>query len=467
MVLTDRQRADLHAGIHEYLLSQPGEAFAAAARAVYNADPDGCARNLTNNGNDSSTNSSSATTLLEKKWTAVPRLQKRVLELERALASSAGPATAASTSASALARTSERRNIPRPPALHSLTGHTAAVNCVSLHPTYSLASSGSDDGTIKLWDVDSAEFLKTLKGHTNTVTHVAFDATANGGRLLASCSTDLSIKLWEWKEGTPISDWTCVKTLRGHDHTISAVVFVPVLGMAVGSSSGSSGILQDASTAKQGAVYLFSASRDTTIRLWEVATGFCIHTYSDRADWVRCLAITTVATSRYFTTASKSGVIMASGSNDSLIKLWTVEESDHKSRIIAELRGHDHVVECVSFVLPSALGAMSSSSSQRSATSTTAATTMTNKAGQDISTLLVSGSRDKAVKVWNFVTQECLFTFAVHDNWVRSVLLHPSGNFVISAGDDRSIRVLDLKVRQCYAVVRWMLDIGGRGRYLL
>jgi platelet-activating factor acetylhydrolase IB subunit alpha len=37
-------------------------------------------------------------------------------------------------------------------------------------------------------------------------------------------------------------------------------------------------------------------------------------------------------------------------------------------------------------------------------------------------------------------------TFDCHENWVRSVIIHPTGKFIISCSDDKTIRVLDVKV---------------------
>lgn len=37
-------------------------------------------------------------------------------------------------------------------------------------------------------------------------------------------------------------------------------------------------------------------------------------------------------------------------------------------------------------------------------------------------------------------------TFNSHENWVRSVIFHPSGKYILSSSDDKSIRVLDIKV---------------------
>lgn len=158
MVLTDRQRADLHSGIYEYLLSRPGEHFAAAAAALAHADPAACQAKA-----GKPTSASASAPILEKKWTAVPRLQKKVLELERAAAQSAkihahraglglagGVGGDGAAGAGAAGSAGGRRMIPRPPAVHTLKGHQGQVTCVAVHPVYTVAVSGSEDGTVKV-----------------------------------------------------------------------------------------------------------------------------------------------------------------------------------------------------------------------------------------------------------------------------------------------------------------------------
>lgn len=55
--------------------------------------------------------------------------------------------------------------------------------------------------------------------------------------------------------------------------------------------------------------------------------------------------------------------------------------------------------------------------------------------------ILVSGSRDKEIRIWNTVTAQCLATYTGHDNWVNGVTMHHDNLHLYSVGDDRTIRV--------------------------
>lgn len=177
-----------------------------------------------------------ATGLLEKKWTSVVRLQKKVLELEERLAHAEEELKAARVGGGdaagglLLGRSLRRaggeagaRNLPRAPAVRMLVGHRGGITCLATHPVYGLLVSGSEDASIKTWDLESGEYERTLKGHTNAVQAVAFNRS---GSLLASCSSDLSIKLWDFGPNSSAGK-ECLRTLRGHDHNISGLVFLP------------------------------------------------------------------------------------------------------------------------------------------------------------------------------------------------------------------------------------------------
>jgi WD40 repeat protein len=75
--------------------------------------------------------------------------------------------------------------------------------------------------------------------------------------------------------------------------------------------------------------YILSASRDKTIKMWEVATGYCVKTYTGHRDWVRMVRIATPDGSN----------LIASCSNDQTVRIWALETKECKM----ELREHDHV----------------------------------------------------------------------------------------------------------------------------
>ena len=62
--------------------------------------------------------------------------------------------------------------------------------------------------------------------------------------------------------------------------------------------------------------------------------------------------------------------------------------------------------------------------------------------------MLLTGGRDKLIKLFIMHTGEQLHTFIGHENWVRSLSMHPSGKYLYSAGDDKTIRLWDLQCGQ-------------------
>jgi len=182
-------------------------------------------------------------------------LEARLAQAHEELAN-AGPATSEGS------KRVNKEWTPSSTPKHTLVGHRDKINAVSFHPLYSVIASASVDATVKIWDWDTGECERTLKSHTKAVSDCQYDSTGKvlGAQQLwiyppysltwhnaATCSDDLFIKLWNVPD-----DYKNYATLRGHEHSISSVNFLP------------------------GDNQLISASRDNTVRVWDVQTR-CVY----------------------------------------------------------------------------------------------------------------------------------------------------------------------------------------------
>ena len=186
-----------------------------------------------------------------------------------------------------------------------LTGHTNSVNTLSFKPGSSTLASGSDDDTIRIWDLTWDAWknkpVRTLRGHRNNVESVAWSPD---GTLLASGSRDRTVRLWNPNNAANTA------ILRGHTNTVNAVAWSP------------DGTL------------LASASRDDTIRIWDPTdTDSPLHVLEGHTGNVNTLAF------------HPTEALLASGSSDDTIRLWNATTGVHK----ATLKGHTGSVNTIAW----------------------------------------------------------------------------------------------------------------------
>ncbi|KAF7639917.1 Lissencephaly-1-like protein [Meloidogyne graminicola] len=250
MVMPSKQRDDMNQAIVDYLEShgynQTASVFRQEANVDENADP---ALKAQSAG------------LLEKKWTLTSRLQQKIINLEEKLKQVEKEAAFGGSVVSRDTRRIHEDWIPRPPERYHLTGHRMAVTKV-------------------IWDFESGEFERTLKGHTDSVQDVVFNSS---GKLLASCSVDLTIKIWDF-----VNTYECLKTLKGHEHNISSISFLPNRD------------------------FILSGSRDKLIKLWDVTNGYCVQNFSKHTEWVRVVLV------------NEEGTFFASCSNDKIFEVTRI-----------------------------------------------------------------------------------------------------------------------------------------------
>ncbi|PYH66436.1 WD40 repeat domain-containing protein [Aspergillus vadensis CBS 113365] len=323
--------------------------------------------------------------LLEKKWTGIARLQKKILDLESKLS---GLQTELDT-ISPTARSTGKDPINWLPtsSRHTFESHRDAVTCVAFHPVFTSLASGSEDCTIKIWDWELGELERTLKGHMRPVSDLDFGGQ-KGHTILASCSSDLQIKLWD-----PNKDYANVRTLSGHDHSVSAVRFL-----------------------RQTDNILISASRDATIRIWDVSTGYCVKVIDSQGSWINDVS------------PSFDGKWLVTGGRDQAAMVWEVASA----KSVASLIGHENFIECCVFAPPSSYKHLAAIAGLKTAPPASSS-----------SEFIATGARDKTIKLWES-RGRLIKTLVGHDNWVRGLLFHPGGKYLISVADDKTIRCWDL-----------------------
>ncbi len=188
-----------------------------------------------------------------------------------------------------------------------LQGHNSRIWSIAFSPDGEILASGSEDHTIKIWDVVTGQCLQTLLGHTAWVCSVAFSPVkvvySHTGALLASAGYDETIKIWNLSTGE------CDQTLRGHTNWVWSIAFSPD-GQSLASGSG-----------------------DHTVKLWDVCTGQCYQTLQGHTSRIWSVAF------------SPDGKTLATGSSDQTIKLWNIKTGE----CYQTFQGHSNLIWSVAF----------------------------------------------------------------------------------------------------------------------
>jgi len=163
-------------------------------------------------------------------------------------------------------------------------GHSNGIICLQFDDTFLIT--GSYDTTIKVWDIETGEEIRTLTGHTLGVRALQFDDSK-----LISGSMDSTLKIWNYRTGQ------CLNTLPGHTKGVISLHFDSSL--------------------------LVSGSVDKTIRVWNFDRGSCV-TLRGHRDWVNSVKL-----------HSPSRTIL-SASDDMTVKIWDLDTST----CIRTLEGH-------------------------------------------------------------------------------------------------------------------------------
>ncbi|MGI8837561.1 MAG: caspase family protein [Pyrinomonadaceae bacterium] len=259
--------------------------------------------------------------------------------------------------------------------VRSLTGRNSGQS-IGLSEDGTRLVSGSFGSTVSVWNVAQSEAQRTINVPRESRFVPDRVALSSNGKLIAGGGRDNEIKLWDAGTGRELF------TLTGHRKSIRDLAFSPDNKL------------------------LASASQDADIKVWSVATGQELKTLTAHSEGVIALAI------------SSDGKKLASGSQDRSILIWDIESEEAD----AIYTGHQEWVNTVAF----------------------------SPDGKK----LASGSVDGEIRIWEVpmrgperepqMIQRPLQSLAGHKGSINSLTFNSDGKLLVSGSSDASMKLWDV-----------------------
>jgi WD domain, G-beta repeat len=235
------------------------------------------------------------------------------------------------------------------------SGHDA-YDCAWVEPPRGglLLASGSDDGSVRIWDADTGRYLHAFTGHSNNVGSVAWACTPDGQLLLASGGSDCTARVWDADSGR------CLHVLTGHGARVSSVawgqspsgnpliatgswdstarIWDPETGRCLCVLGGHSKDVNFVAWAQAAGSQslLATVSDDGTARVWDSNTGQCLHVLAEHGGNVRCCA--------WERTSAGKPLLATSGRDGT--RMWDIETATE----IAAIGGAERLFRSIDWV---------------------------------------------------------------------------------------------------------------------
>ena len=324
-----------------------------------------------------------------------------------------------------------KRKLENASVVCTLTGHSNSVNSVAISPDGQILVSGSDDNTIKIWQLSTGQELRTLTGHSDSVNSVVISPD---GQTVVSGSSDKTIKIWQLSTGQELRtlegdglinslaispdgqilvssshtvvrsdyfDWKSYTVVRGNDYnTINKIkIWQLSTGQELRTLKGDC-LINSLAISPDGQTVV-SGSDDNTITVWQLSTGQELRTLTGDGS-INSLAI---SPDGQILVSSDTVVRFMGGGNDNTIKIWQLSTGVELRTLTVDLNWWVHSVA----ISPD---------------------------GQT----LVSGG-DDTITIWDLSTGQELGTLTEHSDEVKSVAISPDGQTLVSGGDDGTIMI--------------------------
>ncbi|CAG8533752.1 10932_t:CDS:2 [Paraglomus occultum] len=272
--------------------------------------------------------------------------------------------------------------------VRELTGHTDGIMCLQMDNEVLIT--GSYDRTVRVWDLYTGRLIRVLTGHSQGVRTLQFDK-----KILITGSMDATLRVWDYHTGQ------CIRRLTGHTGTVVSLHFDDKKRVASGSA-------------------------DHTIRVWDFIMGTCF-TLTGHCDWVNSVKL--------------YENLLFSCSDDTSIRIWDLETRT----CVRTLVGHVQSVQCIQ--LAPALAFSNRSSTPVQHTPSAANHSNDDCPEADSYPVLVSGSLDNTIKVWDIQTGVCLRTQSEHTEGVWSLAVDKLR--IVSGAHDKTAKIWDKDTGEC------------------
>lgn len=291
----------------------------------------------------------------------------------------------------------------------NFVGHTDTITCLKFNRKHLIL--GLYDATVKIWNIETGECIKTLSGHQKGVRALAFDS-----QKLITGGLDSTVKVWNYHNGE------CISTYRGHDDAVTSVDFCDKT--------------------------IVSGSADCTVKVWHVDSRTC-YTLRGHTDGVNCVKIHSPSNTVFSASDDTTVKMWDMKSNQCLQKFGGIGSNGHVGQVQAVIpfvyKGNDLVIdfdESDSEVQPRNDSSLRSGSNQSE-----------NCFSYDLSdnsnypTHVLTSSLDNTIKLWDVKSGKCIRTQFGHIEGIWSI---DADNFrIVSGAHDKLIKVWDLQDGKC------------------
>jgi WD40 repeat protein len=296
---------------------------------------------------------------------------------------------------------------------HILTRHHglfAAIKSIAISPHLPIVATGSEDKTIRLWNIDTGTEMAILSGHQKSVETIAFHphklgllysgdragiiklwrgvdgeelnsidtqqnkvnvlAISPDGKLLISGGSDKTIKIWHLDLSCDRSIEHLV-TLKHHQLSVNSLAFNPI----------------------ENDVKFASVSSDRRVLLWGLESKTPLSIFTAHTQPVKTLAF------------SPDGKLLATAGDDGSIQIWDIDSR----KLTQTLSAHPWTISALSFLADG--------------------------------NTLTSASWDGTIKFWQISTWQEIECLSTHSAEVLAMQICKKGQYIITGSRDCTAKI--------------------------